>query len=79
MNIEFDKGSYRDPAGKVLHKGRVFRGLTTKGAARFKYIKENHILDESIKKGFLIPTKEITDLAKIDELSEFDIVKNMKR
>lgn len=75
MNIEFDKGSYRDPAGKVFYyKGRVFRGLTTKGAERFKYIKENHILDESIKKSFLIPTKEITDLAKIDELSEFDII-----
>ena len=80
MNIEFDKGSYRDPVGKIFYyKGRVLRGLNSKGVERFKYIKENHILDESIKKNFLISTKEATDLLKINELSEFDLILEHKK
>ena len=80
MNIEFEKGSYRDPVGKIFYyKGRVLRGLNSKGVERFKYIKENHILDESIKKNFLISTKEATDLPKINELSEFDLILEHKR
>ena len=80
MNIEFDKGSYRDPVGKIFYyKGRVLRGLNSKGVERFKYIKENHILDESIKKNFLISTKEATDLPKINELSEFDLILEHKK
>ena len=80
MNIEFEKGSYRDPVGKIFYyKGRVLRGLNSKGVERFKYIKENHILDESIKKNFLISTKEATDLPKINELSEFDLILEHKK
>ena len=80
MNIEFDKGSYRDPAGKIFYyKGRVLRGLNSKGVERFKHIKENNILDESIKQNFLIPTKEVTDLPKINELSEFDLILEHKK
>ena len=80
MNIEFDKGSYRDPVGKIFYyKGRVLRGLNSKGVERFKYIKENHILDESIKKNFLISTKEATDLPKINELSEFNLILEHKK
>ena len=80
MNIEFEKGSYRDPVGKIFYyKGRVLRGLNSKGVERFKYIKENHILEESIKKNFLISTKEATDLPKINELSEFDLILEHKR
>ena len=80
MNIEFDKGSYRDPAGKIFYyKGRVLRGLNSKGVERFKHIKENNILDESIKQNFLIPTTEVTDLPKINELSEFDLILEHKK
>ena len=58
MKLIFEKGSYRDPAGKVFyHKESVYRALTKEGAKRFNEIKDRGIIDEAISKEFLIDTK----------------------
>ena len=55
-----EKGSFRDPAGKVYYKNdRVLRKLTTIGVNRFLKLQESNIISKSIQKGFLIETKEI--------------------
>ena len=57
-----EKGSFRDPAGKIFYKeNRVFRRLSSMGAERYLALKESGIITHSISKGFLIGTKEITD------------------
>lgn len=58
MKIIFERGSFRDPAGKVFYYNeKVYRGLTHHGYERFEKIKKGGILQESISKGFLINTK----------------------
>ena len=53
-----EKGSFRDPAGKIFYyKNRVYRKLSNLGLERLKFILEKNILEESIKKNFLINTK----------------------
>lgn len=60
-----EKGSFRDPAGKIYYKNnRIFRKLTTLGVKRFSKLKESNIISKSIQKGFLIETKEIEDNKK---------------
>ena len=57
-----EKGSFRDPAGKIYYKGnRVFRKLTAQGVKRFLPLKESGIIQQSIKEGFLIGTKETSN------------------
>ena len=54
-----EKGSFRDPAGKIYYKNnRVFRKLSSIGVERFLALKESGIISQSIKEGFLIGTKE---------------------
>ena len=57
-----EKGSFRDPAGKIYYKNnRIFRKLTPLGTERFLKLKESNIISKSIQKGFLVETKEIKD------------------
>ena len=57
-----EKGSFRDPAGKIYYKdNRVFRKLSVEGVKRFQELKESDIINLSINEGFLIGTKEIHD------------------
>lgn len=60
-----EKGSFRDPAGKIYYENnRILRKLTTLGSERFSKLKESNIISKSIQKGFLIETKEIEDNEK---------------
>lgn len=73
MSIIFEKGSYRDPAGKIFyHEGKIYRGLSKDGLKRYNYIKEKKILEESIKNKFLINTIEATNLSKNLKIDEFE-------
>ena len=55
----YEKGSFRDPAGKIYYKNnRIFRRLSTLGIDRYLALNENSIISKSIKEGFLIDTKE---------------------
>lgn len=72
MSIIFEKGSYRDPAGQVFyHKDKVFRGLTLSGERRYNFIKNEGILDESIKRKFLIKTEEVSDIENFKDKNQF--------
>ena len=46
-----EKGSFRDPAGKIYYKNdRVFRKLTTLGINRFLELEQSDIISKSIKR-----------------------------
>ena len=63
-----EKGSFRDPAGKIYYKNdRVFRKLTTLGINRFLELEQSDIISKSIKKGFLIETKEVENKDNANE------------
>ena len=62
MKLERNLGSFRDPAGQIYEiDKRVIRIVKKSGAQRFNYLKSINIIEESIKKGFLIQTKDVTD------------------
>lgn len=53
-----ETGSFRDPAGKIFYiEERVFRKLNKVGEDRVLIIKKEKILEEAIRKNYLIPTK----------------------
>ena len=53
-----EKGSFRDPAGKVFYfKDRIFRKLSSSGEERFQFVSQNNILNQSIEKKYLINTE----------------------
>ncbi len=53
-----ETGSFRDPAGKIFYiNGRIFRRLSKTGEKRFVFLHKEKIIDESIKKDYLIQTK----------------------
>ena len=40
--MDFEKGSFRDPAGKIFYKSnRVFRKIDKQGADRINYLIDN--------------------------------------
>ena len=58
--IEIEAGSYRDPAGKIFYRdNRVYRILKKEGINRFEFLKKNNLLENLIKKNFLIETREV--------------------
>jgi ribosomal protein L11 methylase PrmA len=60
--LKFDSGSYRDPAGSVFFENKkVYRNITNFGSKKYEFIKESGLLEESIKQGFVIDTKEVND------------------
>ena len=60
--FNFEPGSFRDPAGKIFYyNNKVFRILDFEGEKRFKFLEENNILKESIKKNFLIESNRINE------------------
>ena len=80
LNIIFDKGSYRDPAGQVFYyKDNIYRGLNLEGCKRYKFIKENQILDESIKNNFLINTKEVSNSNLFPSSKNFELILEHKK
>ena len=66
-NLYYEPGSFRDPAGKIFYKnGKVYRKLSETGAKRFDYLKKDNLLEELIKKEFIIRTLE-SDGGEIDD------------
>ena len=60
MKLLKNPGSFRDPSGQVFeYNNRIIRAVTSLGKKRYEFIKEKNLIEESIKSGFLIDTKEI--------------------
>ena len=65
-----ETGSFRDPAGKIFYiNGRIFRRLSKTGEKRFVFLHKEKIIDESIKKDYLIQTKILDN----DEKSKLNL------
>jgi len=74
LKLILEKGSYRDPSGKVFyHEEKVYRGLTKEGVRRFNGIKDKGVIEESISKGFLVETKIVNNDFFAKHFEEFDI------
>jgi hypothetical protein len=59
--MEFDKGSFRDPAGKIFyHENEVFRYVDKNFNNRLNFILENDLLNILYSKGLLIKTECIS-------------------
>ncbi|MFL2852755.1 MAG: class I SAM-dependent methyltransferase [Candidatus Pelagibacter sp.] len=57
--LEFEPGSFRDPAGRIFYDGdEVYRELSETGIKRFTFLKKNNLINELINEKFLISTKE---------------------
>ena len=74
-------GSFKDPAGSIFeYNGRIIREVRKFGKTRYEFIKDSGILKDSIEKGFLVKTKEVSDLknekvfSNSEYLLEHDII-----
>ena len=60
MELVKNPGSFRDPSGQIFeYNNRIIRVVTSLGKKRYEFIKEQNLIEESIKNNFLVDTKEI--------------------
>ncbi len=58
--IYFERGSFRDPTGNIFYDdGRVYRLINNFGLNQYNSLKNSNIIQESIDRNFLIPSKEV--------------------
>ena len=78
--IEKEKGSFRDPAGKIYyHNNQVFRVLEKEGKERFNFIKENNLLKNLIENHFLIDSQEVRNSeVEFQNFKDKTIIKHQK-
>lgn len=56
-------GSFRDPAGHVYeYNDEIFRLVSEAGRKQYELISKQGVIESSISNGYLIPSKEITQL-----------------
>jgi len=68
--MDFEKGSYRDPAGKIFYKSeKVFRQINKQGDNRIQYLIDNDLINKSIKSEFLVKSHILNK----DELKKLNI------
>ena len=71
--MDFEKGSFRDPAGKIFYKSkRVFRKINKPGIDRINFLIDNDLINKSINSQFLVES-HIVDK---DELKKLNINEN---
>ena len=78
--IKFEKGSFRDPAGKIFYlDNRIFRLLENEGINRLEFLKKNNLLKNLIDKNFIIESKETNsnDITS-EELHQKKIIEHKK-
>ena len=72
-------GSYRDPGGHVYVDGaKVFRTVLSPRADDFKQILSSGIIEASVKKGFLIPSRNVSTEQNCAEFEASYIVEHDK-
>ncbi len=79
-SIKSETSSFRDNLGNVFYfNGRVLRSVNNEGKKNLEFIKSSGILEESIKKNFLINTWEVDKKELPDFFSKFDYVFESKK
>jgi len=57
-----ESGSFRDPAGTIFYiNDRIFRKINKAGLDRINFLEKENIIEESIKRKYLIQTKILND------------------
>jgi ribosomal protein L11 methylase PrmA len=60
-DLSFDPGSFRDPGGRVLDRnGRILRIITDRAAEDFRWVRDAGIMDDLVRDGRLVATREVT-------------------
>ena len=65
-----DPGSFRDPAGRVVHhEGRILRIVTLIGAGNYARVRDTGLLAELASAGLIVPWREVACPDSIDALT----------
>ncbi len=71
--MNFDEGSFRDPAGRIFYKSnKIFRLINDSGKNRIKFVFDNKIIEKSIEKGYLIKCS----LLNSNEIKDYELDPN---
>lgn len=55
-DVRPNPGSFRDPSGRIYHRGdKVYRTVTDHGAANFEFVRESGLIDRLVADGSLLP------------------------
>lgn len=55
-DIRPNPGSFRDPSGRIYHRGdKVYRTVTDHGAAEFEFVRASGLIDRLVADGMLLP------------------------
>ena len=72
-------GSFRDPSGNVFnYQNKIIRSVTKIAEQKYLYIKNNNIIEDSIKNNFLINTFEINDVFLKEQLKSSFLLEHQK-
>ena len=83
IKINYDRGSFRDPAGRIFyHENKVYREVFKSGLSRLSFLQKENLLKELIEKDLIIKTDfieshefELTDKNnKIIEHEKLDFI-----
>jgi len=62
MTIKKNSASFRDPSGHVYElEHRILRTVTTHAKSNYEYVRDSKIINQIIKNGWVIDTKEVDD------------------
>jgi len=79
--MNFDKGSFRDPAGKIFyHSNKVYRLVSSSGKNRINFLLKHDLIRKSHQNNFLVKSKiiENNDILKLDLDKEFLVIEHEK-
>ena len=79
--MNFDKGSFRDPAGKIFyHLNKVYRLVSSSGKNRISFLLKQDLIHRSHQNNFLIKSKilENNDILKLDLDKESLVIEHEK-
>ncbi|HYH19877.1 MAG TPA: class I SAM-dependent methyltransferase [Azospirillum sp.] len=58
--LEIDPGSFRDPAGRVVHLGgRIYRTIAESAAGDYEFLSRRGVLDRLRDEGWIVPAEEV--------------------
>ena len=71
----FDKGSFRDQAGKIFYlDNKVYRVIKREGVERLNFLLENQVIEKSIKENYLIKSKIVNNVDINKNFTQDDLI-----